>query len=250
MIDLHCHILPGIDDGAVDLAAAFAMARTAAADGIVVIACTPHIFSGVFNNEGPQIRAAVNQLQQRLDEEGIELYLVPGADNHITPDFASRLKSGRLLTLGNSRYVLVEPPHHVAPPRLDDFFSRLIAAGFAPILTHPERLSWIETHYPVICQLVRSGVWMQITAASLTGSFGRIPRYWAERMLDEGRVHIIASDAHDIDGRSPNLSGARECAARRVGADEAEHLVVTRPRGILENVAPSCLPLPALALAS
>jgi protein-tyrosine phosphatase len=187
----------------------------------------------------------VQQLQQILNERGIPLRLVTGADNHVVPDFVVGLRAGRLLSLADTRYVLVEPPHHVAPPRLEELFFSLTAAGYVPILTHPERLSWISTHYAAIKRLAESGVWMQITAGSLSGAFGRNARYWGERMLDEGRVSILATDAHDMRQRPPNLSEGRDLAAARLGAAEAEHLVVTRPRGVLANVAPSSLPLPA-----
>jgi len=244
VIDLHCHILPGIDDGAGDLSVALEMARASVADGVTVLACTPHILPGLYHNTGPQIRQAALDLQQALENEGIALRLVTGADVHIVPDFVAGLRSGRLLSLADSRYALVEPPHHVAPPRLEEFFFSLVVAGYVPILTHPERLSWIEGHYAAIQRLVRSGVWMQITAGSLTGAGGRSAQYWANRMLDEGCVHILATDAHDARRRPPNLGKGRDLAAKRVGDQEAEHLVMTRPLGVLENVAPTDLPMP------
>jgi protein-tyrosine phosphatase len=245
VIDLHCHILPGIDDGAPDRAVSFEMARISVADGVTVLACTPHILPGLYHNAGPQIRAATLELQQALDEEGIALRLVTGADVHMVPDLAAGLADGRLLSLADTRYVLVEPPHHVAPVRLEQFFFDLVVAGHVPVLTHPERLSWIEAQYPAIKRLVRAGVWMQVTAGSLSGAFGRSAQYWANRMLDEGCVHILATDAHDARRRPPNLSAGRDLAAKRVGPQEAEHLVVTRPMGILENVPPAGLPMPA-----
>ena len=156
MIDLHCHILPGIDDGAADLSVSLEMARAFVADGVSVVACTPHILPGLYHNSGPQIRQAVAQLQQILDKEGIPLRLVTGADNHIVPSFVAELRSGHLLSLADSRYVLVEPPHHVAPPRLEDLFFNILVAGYVPILTHPERLSWIKSHYQAIQRLVAS----------------------------------------------------------------------------------------------
>jgi protein-tyrosine phosphatase len=244
VIDLHCHILPGIDDGASDLSVSLEMARASVADGVTVLACTPHILPGLYHNTGPQIRQATLELQQALDTQGIPLRLVTGADVHIVPDFVAGLRSGRLLSLADTRYALVEPPHHVAPLRLEEFFFSLVVAGYVPILTHPERLSWIEAHYAAIQRLVRSGVWMQITAGSLTGAFGRSAQYWANRMLDEGCVHILATDAHDTKRRPPTLSRGRDVAAKRVGDQEAEHLVMTRPLGILENEAPSGLPMP------
>lgn len=244
VIDLHSHILPGIDDGAADLSVSLEMARAWVDDGVEIVACTPHILPGLFHNSGPGIRVAVQELQQVLDTEGISLRLVAGADAHIVQDFVLGLRSGHILSLADTRYVLVEPPHHVAPPRMTEFFFNISAAGYVPILTHPERLTWIEAHYATMVQLARSGVWMQITAGSLTGAFGRTARYWAERMLDEGLVHILATDAHNMRSRPPNLNAGREAAARRVGAAEAEHLVITRPAGVLANVPPSSLPAP------
>jgi protein-tyrosine phosphatase len=223
------------------------MARASVADGVVDLACTPHILPGLYPNTGPQIRQATQQLQDALDQHEIPLRLVAGADNHIAPDFVAGLRSGQLLCLAESRYVLVEPPHHVVPPRLEETFFGLLTAGYIPILTHPERLSWIKSHYEVVARLGRMGVWMQITAGSLAGAFGKSAKYWAERMLDEGRVHILATDAHDTKRRPPNLRLGHDLAAARVGEGEAEHLVATRPRGVLANVAPSNLPTPALA---
>src|SRR5690606_14241215 len=110
--------------------------------------------------------------------------------------------------------------------------------------THPERLRWIESHYALVATLARAGVWMQITAGSLAGTFGSRAQYWAERMLDEGIVHILATDAHDVRHRRPDLSRGAELAARRVGDSEAWHLVSTRPKGVLDNVPSSDLPLP------
>jgi protein-tyrosine phosphatase len=250
MIDLHCHILPGIDDGAVDLEASLQMARAQLADGVTIVACTPHILPGLYHNTGPQICEAIDALQRVLDDAGLALKLVSGADNHMTPNFVDGLRSGQLLSLANTRYVLVEPPHHVAPVRIEEFFFDLTLAGYVPILTHPERLSWINSHYPVIQRLVRAGVWMQITAGSLTGAFGSKVRYWAERMLGEGCVHILASDAHDVSRRPPNLCRGMEYAAKRVGLEEAKRLVVTRPRGVIEDVPQSALPMPEAAFAS
>ena len=237
MIDLHCHILPGIDDGAPDVTTSLAMARAFVKDGVSVVACTPHILPGLYNNAGPDIRAAVARLQQALDDEGLPLRLVAGADNHVTPNFVAELRSGHLLSIADTRYVLVEPPHHVAPPRLADLFFSILIAGYVPILTHPERLSWIETHYKTVLLLVQRGVWMQITAGSLLGSFGRGAKYWAERMLKEGCVHIIATDAHDVVRRPPNLAAGRDAAAKLVGETEAFNLVYARPEAILQNAA-------------
>jgi protein-tyrosine phosphatase len=244
MIDLHCHMLPGIDDGASEVSVSLAMAKASVAQGITTVACTPHILPGLYHNTGPQIRQATARLQDMLDQEKIPLRLTTGSDAHIALDFIAGLRSGRVLSLGDSRYVLVEPPHHTAPPQLEDFFFNLVVAGYVPILTHPERLSWTPGRYQTIERLVAGGVWMQITAGSLTGAFGSTALYWAHRMLDEGCVHLIASDAHDTARRPQNLAAGYECAAKRVGVEEAQCLVLARPMGILKNQPPSNLPGP------
>jgi len=242
MIDLHCHMLPGIDDGAPELETALAMARIAVADGITTTACTPHIYPGMYENTGAGIRAGVARLQAALDAAGIALRLTVGADAHLTPELAAKLRSGEAPTLGGTRYFLLEPPHHVAPPRFEEFVFGLIAAGYVPLITHPERLTWIGDRYEIFCALVDRGAWMQITSGSLTGRFGEEARYWGERMLDEGRVHVLATDSHGVQRRPPLLAEGRDAAEKWVGAEEARHLVETRPAGILQDLAPSAMP--------
>jgi protein-tyrosine phosphatase len=244
VIDLHCHILPGIDDGASDIEVSLAMARLAVAQGIQTTGCTPHILPGVYHNSGSSIRQAVATLQERLAGESIPLRLVTGADVHMCPDFVLGLRSGRLISLADSRYVLVEPPHHTAPPHFESFFFSLVTARYVPILTHPERLSWVPSHYDAIGRLVRAGVWMQITAGSFAGAFGRNALYSAQRMLDEGCVHLIATDAHDTARRPPDLARGFEIVAKRAGVEEAQRLVLTRPLAVLQDQPPSSVPGP------
>jgi protein-tyrosine phosphatase len=242
MFDVHTHILPGIDDGADSIETALQMARIWVEQGVQVVAATPHILPGVYCNAGPSIRSAMARLQVCLNDAGVALLLVTGADNHFAPKFVAGLAEGRLLALNDTRYVLVEPPHHVAPPRLGTVFMELQVAGYVPVLTHPERLSWIGDRYDEICELRHRGVLMQVTAASLTGSFGATPRYWAERMLGEGLVDILASDAHDVARRPPNLAEGHARAQILVGRAEADNLVIHRPRAVLENVELNLLP--------
>src|SRR5262245_49486768 len=141
-----------------------AMARMASTEGITTVACTPHILPGVYNNNGPAIRAAVARLRESISEAGIPIALVTGADVHIAPDLGVQLREDRALTLNDSRYLLLEPPHHLLPPRLEDLCFGLQAVGYIPILTHPERLSWVEDHYDLIRRFVNNSVLMQITA--------------------------------------------------------------------------------------
>lgn len=244
MIDLHCHLLPGIDDGAVDLAMSLEMARIAAADGIHTVACTPHIYPGMYENTADGIRAAIAALQAELDAQGIALRLVVGADVHLEPDLVGSIRNGRVPTLAGSRYLLFEPPHHVAPPRFEESVFELMAAGIIPVVTHPERLSWVETHFDMFKRLSERGVWMQVTAGALTGRFGGRVKYWGERFVSEGHCMILATDAHHPQRRPPLLAEARDAAEALVGRTEAMHMVVTRPQGIVDDLPSDQLPPP------
>ncbi|WP_206860831.1 tyrosine-protein phosphatase [Lysobacter changpingensis] len=251
MYDLHCHLLPAIDDGPVDLDTALEMARLAVADGITTIACTPHIYPGVYENTADGIRSAIELFRSELAGHGIALTLVEGADVHLAPDLADGIRNGRIPTLAASRYLLLEPPHHVAPPRFEEAVFQLMSQGIVPVITHPERLSWVDSHFDVFARLAEHGAWMQITAGALTGRFGSRPRTAAERFVGEGLCMILATDAHHPRRRPPFLMEAREAATRLVGREEAEHLVVTRPAGIVQNLPPGDLPpAPSINLAT
>lgn len=235
MIDLHSHILPGLDDGSSSLAESLEMARLAVADGTTHMVCTPHVMPGVHENGTTNIPQAVEALVRELARAGIPLVLYVGADVHVSPDLPDRLKLGKVPTLNGSRYFLFEPPHHILPPRLEELASRLVGAGYIPILTHPERLTWIKSNYGVVERLNTLGCLIQLTADSVVGAFGRTALYYSEKLLDEGRVDIIASDAHGLSRRRPGLSQAVVAIANRWGEDEAYNMAVKRPVAVLQN---------------
>lgn len=246
MIDLHSHILPGIDDGSKSLEMSLDMARIAVKDGISVMACTPHIYPGLYMNDKVGITAARDALQRSLDEHAIPLKLTTGADVHLVPGLLENLRAGRVPCLHNTRYLLLEPSHHVAPPRFAESVFQLVAAGYVPVITHPERLTWVEDHYQVFVDLTRQGAWMQVTAGALTGLFGPRAKYWGERFLGEGLTHIIASDAHSSGRRVPVMSEARAVAEKMLGREEAFQLVEGRQTALMNDLPPSQVqPLPA-----
>ena len=249
MIDLHCHLLPNIDDGAQSPTQALAMARLAVAEGIRTTACTPHIYPGLYENDRAGILAGVARLRVLLAEADIPLTLTHGADIQIVPDLVPGLRAGRLVGLNDSRYFLFEPPHHSVPQAFSRLVFDCLAAGYVPVITHPERLSWLdEAHYEWFVDAAVDGAWIQITADAVIGRFGSRARRWAERFLADGLVHILATDAHDDRHRPPRLGEGRRAAERWVGAVEAERLVVQRPRAILANQdLLSVAPPPALA---
>jgi len=250
MIDLHCHLLPGIDDGPTDLATSLEMARIAVADGITTTFCTPHIYPGLYENNAVDIRHRVANLQLILQNQNIPLKLNFGADVHLVPGLLDGIRSGRVPTLGDSRYLLLEPSHHVCPPRFCEAVFELIGAGYVPVITHPERLPWAQDHLEDFFALARSGAWMQVTGGALMGKFGARTQRLAERFVGEGWTAVLASDAHTTNRRAPQLREALARAGELVGADEARRMVLDRPQLILSNSPPSDAPLPLALLAT
>ena len=166
------------------------------------------------------------------------------SDVHLGPGLLEGLRCGRVPTLNRSRYFLLEPSHTTPPPRLEQAVLELIAAGYTPIVTHPERLAWVESHYPVFVQLIARGAWMQLTAGALTGVFGKRAQYWGERFLAEGHTHLLATDAHTTGRRLPRLTPGLEVARRLVGDAEALRMVVDRPAAVLNDLPPEDFGLP------
>ena len=147
MIDLHSHILPKLCDGSQNLETSLAMAQMAVADSTTHLACTPHIYPGVYQNSMATIEPALKALQAELDARSIPLKLVIGADVHMVPEVMQGLKQGNIPTLHGSRYFLLEPSHHVPVPNFLEQIENFLHAGYIPVITHPERLRWLDNHY-------------------------------------------------------------------------------------------------------
>jgi protein-tyrosine phosphatase len=235
MVDLHCHLLPGVDDGPKDLEESLAMARIAAADGIQAIVATPHTLNGVYTNHRQDILNRVKDLQAALTEENISILLFPGADIHFDSDLIPSLESGKILPINHGKYLLLEPEKHSLPLTAGEIFFDLRIRGYFPIITHPERNSLIQRNPDLLEEWIRQGVLIQITAGSLTGNFGGRAGDCAIRLLERGLVHIIASDAHSWDRRSPVLSKGLRQAAALVGWDQAIKMVTLFPELVLAS---------------
>jgi protein-tyrosine phosphatase len=236
VIDLHCHLLPGIDDGPKKIEESIAMAKIAVRDGIKVIACTPHIYQGAYDNDAQSIKKAMHAFQKRLDREHIKLQLTYGADTHVHPRLIEEIKKGWVPTLNNSHYLLIEFNHHISSPFYESYTKQMMDEGLIPIITHPERLDYIDQFYPVITRLIQAGAWIQITAASLTGRFGSKAKRFAMKFLVEGKIAILATDAHSVKHRPPILSEGLKVAEFILGKEEANRLILERPQAILDNL--------------
>lgn len=235
MIDLRAHLVPGFADGPSSLDSALDMARRAVADGILVAACAPPHCQGLSTPSPEEIRHAVTDFSTRLLEAHIPLHVVPASTIQFRADLAEKLAAGELLGINGSRYALVELPPMVPPARLEPVLRGLLASGVVPVLAGPERLKWVEAGFEFFEEMVRAGIWLQVTAASLTGALGPRTRYWAERLIGNSMVHVIATDCRSSGRQTPRLAEAFRHAAKIVGEEEATNLVLTRPLNVLDN---------------
>jgi protein-tyrosine phosphatase len=240
LIDLHCHILPGIDDGPATQDDSLAMAKRAFEDGIHTIVATPHALNGIYLNPAKKIISRVKALQKILSNNHIQIELCAASDVHLCPHMLELVDSGDALTINNAKkYILLELPSQAIPKGVRDEIFKLKLNGITPIITHPERNAIIQHDLDILYALVSMGALSQITAMSLTGDFGLFVKRAAETMLQKRLVHIIASDAHSIDNRPPLLSRAVEHAAEILGNyEEAMRMVTEVPAAILSGAMP------------
>ena len=248
LCDIHCHILPAVDDGPKDMEQSLLMCRQAVADGISTIIATPH-FNDRFQRGEQELKDALGGLRAAIAEEGLPLEILLGADVAAAAGLRETVAGRPWLTVaGQGRYILVEPPCQVMPSWVNDLVFELRIDGLGVIITHPERNSEVQQNPNVILPLVQSGVLVQITADSIMGTFGPETRKCAVSLLKMNAVHFIATDAHSADFRCPRLRDAVEKARKYVG-DEAVKLARENPFAVArgEPVAmPDPVPLRSL----
>jgi len=235
MIDLHCHILPGIDDGAADLSESIEMARQALADGIHTVVATPHSLNDVYFNPLQKVVDLVADLRELLEAEGLNLKICPGSDARICSRMAERVAAEEAATINlNGRYILAEFPSQVIPAESRNELFGLKLNNITPIITHPERNLVFQHRPDFLYDLVEMGSLVQITAMSITGELGEAAMESAHELLKRRLVHVIASDAHSSRHRPPILSHAVEAAAYVLGDEKAARAMVTEwPAAIL-----------------
>lgn len=213
MIDVHTHILPGIDDGARTLEDALEMARRFVGEGVTSVAATPHVRDDFPTSAHVMLRA-VGALRRALEEEGIPLIVLPGAE--VALEWIARFDETELrrLTLaGSGRYILVETPYQGWPVELVERLLRLRVAGFTPVLAHPERNPVVQATPSLLAPLVQGGALVQVTAGSLDGRLGAASRDAGHRLLAAGLAHVVASDAHAPHVRAAGMLGAVDAIA-------------------------------------
>ncbi|MGK0553954.1 tyrosine-protein phosphatase [Macrococcus capreoli] len=221
MIDLHNHILFGIDDGAQTKEDTLNMARAAQAQGITDIIATPHHKIGVYQNFGPKIKALAEEVNTIIAAEGIPVKVHPSQEIRIYGDVVEDLKSGKALTLTeNGPYVLIEFPSNEVPVFTEQLFTKLALEGYIPIIAHPERNTELQKNPNKLAKLIELGALAQVTAGVVCGQLGEYSKQCAEMMMEHRLIHIVASDAHNVTSRNYYMKEAYDVIEQQYGIEE------------------------------
>lgn len=238
MIDLHNHLLPSIDDGAPDLAAAIALARVAVDDGITHLVCTPHIHPGRYDNTPSSINQALALFKQGLQQHNIPLQVAAAAEVRFGMELMVGIKSNSIPFLGQwhgQKVLLLEFPHSEIPFGAEKLTAWLLQNKIIPMIAHPERNKGLMREPSKLKPFIEQGCLLQVTAGSVAGSFGDVAQDLAHQLLEKNLVTILASDAHNIEHRPPTLSPGLAIACDLIGEQAAQRLVFDNPWHIAKH---------------
>ncbi len=243
MIDLHCHVLPGIDDGPETIEGSVAFARAAVAAGMDTLVATPHV-SWRYQNDAETIARLVGEVNARLSQEEIALEVRPGAELAMTRLIDIEPSELAQLGLGGGSWLLVEPPFTEVATGLESIVGDLLRSGHRVLLAHPERCHGLRRDPRILESLIGAGVLTSITAGSLLGQFGGEVRRFSLQLAKQGMIHNVASDAHDDARRPPGITDALERAGL---APLADWLTIEVPAAILADAEVPPRPVEALS---
>ncbi|MBQ8857708.1 MAG: hypothetical protein IJ024_06145 [Lachnospiraceae bacterium] len=235
IIDIHSHILPGLDDGAKDEKESLEMLRIAAENGITDIIATPHFHYRRGHATPEQIKNAVNKMQGMLNDSGIPVQLHAGNELYYTHEILETVKAGAGLTMAGSDYVLLEFSPETEKRKIQHAVYQFLTEGYYPIIAHMERYAAFQTHPDFIDEILEMGAYYQLNAGSLMGQAGWKTRRFAKSMIKNGMIHFVATDAHDTEKRIPGFSKAETWLLKKYGESETSDYLYRNPKMILEN---------------
>ncbi|MBR3252643.1 hypothetical protein IKF84_01035 [Candidatus Saccharibacteria bacterium] len=236
MIDLHSHILPGIDDGAADISDSLDLIRELSAGGVTEVFATPHyIDETIYNSPRYKNSKLVADLQKRLDAEEIPVKIHLGNEIYINRKILELLKAGEISSMGDSKYILVELPMSGEFPGYADIFLELIRAGYKVILAHPERYTSFQNDFSLITELYNMGVLLQCNIGSFVDQYGKVARKVAVKLAKEKMIFGMGTDIHHLRGEE-FLPGAMKKLSKYYNSEELNELLVGNPRKVFQNI--------------
>ena len=234
MIDIHSHILPGLDDGAKSLDDTLGIVRQLSKAGFKTLLATPHVLEGKDYLSPEEILATTEQVHRQVAEAGIPVEILPGAENYIFPDLANYMREGKLMTLGNTgKYLLVELPMLEIPHYADKVFFELQLLGVTPVLAHPERNKGLIDQPARLVEWAKKGVLFQLNFRSLRGRYGPKSQELAEMMLRSDLIHFLGSDAHRLSQRDLTYVEALQSVEEIVGEERFREVTLKNPQEVL-----------------
>lgn len=233
VIDLHCHILPYVDDGSMTKEDADALLDMFVSQGARAICCTPHLRKGMFETSDEEVKKQFVRFKKRAKEKGLNVRLFLSREYHADALFLQRLKSDNLFCLGKDRTVLVEFSHTHTKENIRNCVKRVKKYGYTPLIAHLERYPALYNDLEAVEKLVALGAKVQVNAGSILGREGYRQALWARKLLRAGLVYVVASDAHDTEYRPPELDKCFQYLEKRYGREFARKLMYKNPKSIL-----------------
>lgn len=231
MIDLHCHILPELDDGSRSFSESLEMARLAVESGITAVVATPHCI----DDRTEQVHRATLLLREALEEAEIPLRLYMGMEIFGTAETARLLQEKKLFTINDSQYPLIEFSFRSSGREETEILQSVIRAGYRPLVAHPERYRYLFENPRLLNLWTRMGCLFQVNRGSLMGRFGDGPRRLGKALVERGFATVVASDAHSASARTPWMQDIREMLSQKVSPAAAEYLLLRNPKSIIRN---------------
>ena len=233
--DIHCHIVPGVDDGATDIEETGKLLRMEYEQGVRTIIATPHFRFRMFETSAEKVKEQFKLVEKAAAEVASDLHVYLGCEFHTNMEMISMLRENKVMTMAGSRYVLTEFSHNSEENYIRERLSTLLSGGYKPIVAHIERYEATRTSMDFVEELVDMGVCMQINADSITGKDGFFTKRYCNRVMKQDLLHFVGSDCHNSTKRISRIGEASRVVTAKFGQDYADELFIRNPERILEK---------------
>lgn len=235
MIDIHCHILPNVDDGSESLEESITMAKIAESEGITKIVNTSHCHFDFKYKKGNELKLELEKFNQALKEENINIEVLLGNELYYTSDLIERFDELDFFSMNNSKYILMEFSPINFPKNIEDVIYEIKIRGYIPIIAHAERYKQVQEDVNIVLDCIKEGALIQVNASSILGKNGEKAEDTSKKLLDNNMVHFVATDAHSSNRRRPLIKDSYNYILKNYGKEVSEKLFIENPTAVIEN---------------